>query len=430
MIFAVSSKINITGLPFVIFRLLYFHILKKYMIIKNYHTIKRLGLAYSGGLDTSTAIRWLCKKRIDVYAYHANIEKTSKESIRRICNKAISCGVKKFKSLSLCPYLIKLALEAIRYNAFNIVTGCQKYYNTTPLSRVVIGKYITKQIKADGLCVWSDGSTYKGNDIERFMLYASREYKSVKFYKPWLDHAFVRELGGRDKMEKYLVSLGIKKDDDKEQPYSVDSNILGNTYEGNILEYMNASEDDVDFQYKRSCKYLIKISFYHGIPNMINDRRIKNYKNFITLINKIGGMIGVCDQMEDRIIGTKSRGIYEAPGMHILHNVYERLVTLVHNKESVDYYRYASYLLGSMLYKGQWYCDCAKYIRKSLEAFARRVSGYVIFMIHKNRIKIIETVAERSKYIRNKVSMDKEMVEQISYKDRIGQLNLVRSVMV
>ncbi|MGX7582985.1 argininosuccinate synthase [Candidatus Vidania fulgoroideorum] len=398
------------------------------MIIKNTNNIKKIGVSYSGGLDTSVSIKWLCNKKKKVYAYYANIDDNKKKEIFNIKKRAIICGVKKFKSLNLIKKFIKETFKMIKFNSFNIITGEQKYYNTTPISRVIIGKYISRSIKKNNVNIWCDGSTYKGNDIERFLIYSIRENKNINIYKPWLDKKFISEVGCRKKMKKYILKNKISYKF-KKRNYSIDSNILGNTYEGDILENMNSSIEDVNFEYKFcNNSNIYKLEFLKGIPIKINGILIKNYKNFIKYFNKNFGGLGICDQIEDRIIGTKSRGIYESPFMYIIHNIYERLLTIIHDKDSIYIYRIFGFLLGDYLYRGKWKSDGAKILKKSMLKISNSISGRVTFKINNGKLIVLNTESINSKYIKNKVSMEKEEFEIINFKDRIGQLNLLSSI--
>ncbi|MGX7576666.1 argininosuccinate synthase [Candidatus Vidania fulgoroideorum] len=404
------------------------------MIIKSISKLKKkqVAISYSGGLDTSVALKWMNEKNLKVYVYHANIENLSKKKVNRIKKKAHYFGAFKFKSINLNKKIVDEAIKVVKYNAFSVISGLEKYYNTTPIGRIVITKGIIKEMKKDNVNIWSDGSTYKGNDIERFFTYSISFNKNIKIYKPWLDKKFIKEIGGgRKEMLSYL-----KKDKNKKyfkyKKYSIDSNLLGNTYEGSNIE-------NLDFfpKGKKILKYYKKgnnnnkvyiIEYKKGIPYAFNNKTIKNRVDFFYNINKIAGnyKIGFSDQIENRIIGTKSRGIYEAPAMELLHIIYERIANCVHNEESLSIYRENSYKLGRMLYLGKWLSFEACMIKNMLEFFSKRINGKITFKLKKNKVNIIKTNVKNSLYNIENSSMEKNKKEKFSYKDRIGYLNILK----
>ncbi|WDI79480.1 argininosuccinate synthase [Candidatus Vidania fulgoroideae] len=397
------------------------------MIIKNIKKIKKICVSYSGGLDTSVAIKWMFDKGIKIFAYYANIDNVKNKKLKEIKNKALKYGAYKFKMFNLKKKIAKEAIKVIKYNAFNVFSGKEKYYNTTPISRFVITKKFIKEMKKDNINIWSDGSTYKGNDIERFYLYSLKINKKIRIYKPWLDKNFIKEVGGgRKEMIKYLKKKNILYSKEKKN-YSIDSNILGNTYEGENLENLNSYLSKKHFEYKKKYKNKIcSITFKKGVPVMYNNKKIKNIVNFVIGINKIAGgySIGISDQIENRILGIKSRGVYESPFMELMSILYERLANCVHNEECLNLYRENSYKLGIILYKGMWLSNEAIMIKSMLNVFSKRINGKIKFTFEKNKVKILSTYSKFSLYNKKNISMEKVKNENFNYKDRIGYLNI------
>ncbi|MGX7577076.1 argininosuccinate synthase [Candidatus Vidania fulgoroideorum] len=398
------------------------------MIIKKIGKFSKLGMSYSGGLDTTVAINWLCKKNILVNAYFAVVEKLDEKKIKKIKKKAFKVGAKKFIFINLKKKIIKEALNVIKTGAFSVYNGNYKYYNTTPIGRIVISKYLSKRMIKDKIKVWSDGSTFKGNDIERFFIYVKRIEPSIYIYKPWLDKKFIKEIGGgRKQMKEYIKKYNINFD---KNLYSIDSNIIGRTYEGGKIENLNSDITEVKYKYfkknfKKKSK-TFKIHFERGIPIKFNNKYIKNYSKFLEKLNIIGGKysLGVSDQIEDRIIGTKSRGIYESPGIYIIHNLYERLISCIHNRESINLYRENGLKLGCLLYNGNWYNDESIMRRNLISYFSNKITGYVSFKLINGLIIIEDTFSKNSKYLKNEVSMEKTK-QKFNFSDRIGSLNML-----
>ncbi|MGX7589224.1 argininosuccinate synthase [Candidatus Vidania fulgoroideorum] len=400
-------------------------------MIKKINKIKKICVSYSGGLDTSVAIKWLSNKGIKVYAYYADIDDISIKELKRIKLNAMKCGAHKFKSFNLKREIINEALKVIKYNAFNIYSGKEKYYNTTPISRIIITKRIVKEMKKDSVNIWSDGSTYKGNDIERFFIYSLSINKNIKIYKPWLDSKFINEVGGgRKEMILFLKKNNIIYSK-KKKNYSIDSNILGNTYEGENLESLDSHLSKKNFEYnkKKYKKKIYKIYFKNGIPYYFNNKKITFIK-FVKKINKIAGSfgIGISDQIENRILGTKSRGVYESPFMEVIHILYERIANCVHNEGSLTLYKENGYKLGCLLYKGLWWSYEAKMIKHMLKFFSKRINGKINFCFEKNKVKILNTKSKFSLYNKKNVSMEKNKYENFSYRDRIGYLNIKKLI--
>ncbi|MGX7583134.1 argininosuccinate synthase [Candidatus Vidania fulgoroideorum] len=394
-------------------------------IIKKIKKNMRIGLAYSGGLDTSASIKWLTKKKVKVFAYYSDLGNLKKKKIIKIKEKAKKLGAKKFICIDCKKQIASEALKVLKTNAFSIKTGSYEYFNTTPIGRVVIGIMLSKKMKDDNVNVWCDGSTFKGNDIERFIIYSYIINKKIIFYKPWLDKEFIKKLGGRKEMLKY-----IKKNNKSHNNYSIDSNILGNTYEGGDIENLNFDTSKINFLLckNRKCKKKIKISFSFSKGNIIkiNGKKIKTNFYIFKILNKIlkNTLLGISDQIEERIIGIKSRGIYESPSMFVLKNVFERAISCVYKKNVIEFYRKNGIKLGNLLYKGKWFEDISEIIKKSSIKIFEKITGKIKIKIINNVIFFTKTKLKNSLYFEKIISMEKNKNEKINYKDRIGQLNI------
>ncbi|WP_458659079.1 argininosuccinate synthase [Candidatus Vidania fulgoroideorum] len=396
-------------------------------IIKKLEKNSKVALAYSGGLDTSAAIKWLKRNKINVYAYYADLGNLKKNEIKKIKKKAYLLGAKKFFLINCKKKILKEAMVAIKTRSFNIYCGTGIYFNITPLGRAVTSVAIARNMIANKVKIWSDGSTYKGNDIERFFLYVSQKNPEIKYYKPWLDKNFINELGGRKEMQNFL---GIKNNN--KTNYSVDSNIIGNTYEGSKLEKLNYNLTNIKFLIcnnvlKTKKKTVITIEVRKGNLYKYNNKKIKNLFNLFKKLNKKCGMhnLGISDQIEDRIIGTKSRGVYESPFMYLLYNIYDRLISCLYNKNEINFYRTNGLELGNLLYSGKWYTN-ESLIRKEVGInFAKKINGRVKILISYNNFYFIETkIFKNNKYISKNSTMEKIKNENFSYRDRIGHLRI------
>ncbi|XAO72532.1 MAG: argininosuccinate synthase [Candidatus Vidania fulgoroideorum] len=389
---------------------------------------KKIGLAFSGGLDTSVAIKWMKNNNNKIFAYNANLEfKNEKNKLKK---KAIKLGAIKFKSINCKEKLAKAGIKVIKYRAFCVSSGTGIYFNTTPIARVITTKEISKELKKENINIWSDGSTYKGNDIERFCNYALIANKKIKFYKPWLDKEFIKKFGGRKEIIKYLDK---KKKYKKENKYSIDSNILGNTYEGNKIEKLKFNIEKIKFIFcgninnikNKSTKFSIEIK--KGNPIKINNKKINKKYLIFKILNKIGSKhkLGISDQIEDRIIETKSRGIYEAPAMLILHNIYERLISCIYNKETIKLYRSNGKKIGRLLYEGKWYSEESKLRIEIAKKITSKINGKLKLKITNGNILFINTkIYKHNKYKKKYISMEKCKKEMFTFKDRIGYLNI------
>jgi len=326
---------------------------------------KKVGIAFSGGLDTSAAVHWMRAKGAIPYAYTANLGQPDETDYAEIPRKALAYGAQKARLVECRPQLVAEGIAAIQCGAFHISTGGATYFNTTPLGRAVTGTMLVVAMREDAVGIWSDGSTYKGNDIERFYRYGLLANPSLKIYKPWLDQRFIDELGGRREMSAYMKKAGFAYKMSAEKAYSTDSNILGATHEAKDLEFLDKGlsivkpimgvafwRDDVTVKPEK-----VAVRFEEGQPVGLNGQQFPDAVALFAEANAIGGRhgLGMCDQIENRIIEAKSRGIYEAPGMALLHVAYERLVTGIHNEDTIEQYRGNGRRLGRLLYQGRWF---------------------------------------------------------------------------
>ena len=401
---------------------------------------EKVGIAYSGGLDTSTAVLWMKEKGAKPYAYTADLGQPDETNVNEIPEKALKFGAEKATVVDCREQLVNEGLIALACGAFHISTAGKKYFNTTPLGRVVTGTMLVKAMKEDGVNIWGDGSTYKGNDIERFYRYGLLVNAELKIYKPWLDQTFVKELGGRAEMSEYINSLGHEYKMSKEKAYSTDSNIWGATHEAKDLEFLDQSIKLVEpimgvpF-WKADCNIepeLVTITFEKGMPVAINGQYFNrggfvNKVEMVLLANQIGGRhgLGMSDQIENRIIEAKSRGIYESPGIALLHIAYERLLTAVHNEGTLDNYFTLGRKLGRLLYEGRWFDPQALMLKESIQKWiSSAITGEVKIELRRgDDYSIINTVGENFSYQPERLSMESGKAE-FGPDDRIGQLTM------
>jgi argininosuccinate synthase len=326
---------------------------------------ERVGIAFSGGLDTSAAVHWMRAHGAVPYAYTANLGQPDEPDFAEIPKKALAYGAQKARLVECRPQLVAEGIAAIQCGAFHISTGGATYFNTTPLGRAVTGTMLVVAMREDGVGIWSDGSTYKGNDIERFYRYGLLANPGLHIYKPWLDQKFIDELGGRKEMSAYMAKAGFDYKMSAEKAYSTDSNVLGATHEAKDLEFLDKGlaivkpimgvafwREDVAVKPEK-----VAVAFEQGVPVALNGQRFADAVALLAEANAIGGRhgLGMSDQIENRIIEAKSRGIYEAPGMALLHIAYERLVTGIHNEDTIEQYRANGRRLGRLLYQGRWF---------------------------------------------------------------------------
>jgi argininosuccinate synthase len=396
---------------------------------------ERVGIAFSGGLDTSAALHWMRAKGAIPYAYTANLGQPDESDYEAIPRKAMEYGAEQARLIDCRAQLVAEGLAAIQSGAFHVSTGGQTYFNTTPLGRAVTGTMLVAAMREDGVNIWGDGSTFKGNDIERFYRYGLLTNPALKVYKPWLDQAFIDELGGRTEMAEYLIASGFAYKMSTEKAYSTDSNLLGATHEAKHLEFLDQSmhivepimgvafwKDDVSVT-----RETVRIRFEEGVPIALNGTTYDSALALFLEANAIGGRhgLGMTDQIENRIIEAKSRGIYEAPGMALLFLAYERLVTGIHNEDTIEQYRLNGRKLGRLLYQGRWLDPQALMLRESAQRWvARAVTGEVTVELRRgNDYSILDTTSPNLTYKPERLTMEKGEAF-FTPLDRIGQLTM------
>ncbi|MBW4789412.1 argininosuccinate synthase [Alcaligenes faecalis subsp. faecalis] len=396
---------------------------------------QKVGIAFSGGLDTSAALLWMRNKGAIPYAYTANLGQPDEPDYDAIPRKAKEYGATLARLVDCRQQLVAEGIAALQCNAFHITTGGVTYFNTTPIGRAVTGTMLVAAMKEDDVHIWGDGSTYKGNDIERFYRYGLLTNPELKIYKPWLDQTFIDELGGRAEMSEYMQENGFDYKMSAEKAYSTDSNMLGATHEAKDLEYLNAGinivkpimgvafwRDDVTVAAEE-----VRVRFEEGQPVALNGVEFTDPVELMLEANRIGGRhgLGMSDQIENRIIEAKSRGIYEAPGMALLHIAYERLVTGIHNEDTIEQYRINGLRLGRLLYQGRWFDPQAIMLRETAQRWvARAVTGEVTLELRRgNDYSILDTVSPNLTYKAERLSMEK-VDSMFSPRDRIGQLTM------
>jgi argininosuccinate synthase len=397
---------------------------------------EKIGIAFSGGLDTSAAARWMRAHGAIPYAYTANLGQPDEARYEDIPRKALAYGAEKARLIECRPQLVAEGIAAIQCGAFHISTAGTTYFNTTPLGRAVTGTMLVVAMREDGVDIWSDGSTHKGNDIERFYRYGLLANPALRVYKPWLDQRFIDELGGRNEMSAYLSKAGFDYRMSAEKAYSTDSNILGATHEAKDLEFLNKSmavvtpimgvafwREDVVVKSER-----VSVRFENGVPVALNGQHFTDAVALLAEANAIGGRhgLGMSDQIENRIIEAKSRGIYEAPGMALLHIAYERLVTGIHNEDTIEQYRMNGRLLGRLLYQGRWFDPQAMMLREAAQRWvASTVSGEVTLELRRgNDYSILDTTSPNLTYKPERLTMEKGDEVFFTPADRIGQLTM------
>jgi len=396
---------------------------------------KKVGIAFSGGLDTSAAVHWMRAKGAIPYAYTANLGQPDESDYAEIPKKALAYGAKKARLVECRPQLVAEGIAAIQCGAFHISTGGATYFNTTPLGRAVTGTMLVVAMREDDVGIWSDGSTFKGNDIERFYRYGLLANPALRIYKPWLDQRFIDELGGRREMSAYMAKAGFKYRMSAEKAYSTDSNILGATHEAKDLERLAKGigivKPIMGVAFWRESVAVkpekVTVRFEAGVPVALNGQRFTDAVALFTEANAIGGRhgLGMCDQIENRIIEAKSRGIYEAPGMALLHIAYERLVTGIHNEDTIEQYRENGRRLGRLLYQGRWFDPQALMLRETAQRWvARVVTGEVTVQLRRgNDYSILNTESPNLTYKPERLTMEKGE-SAFSPQDRIGQLTM------
>jgi argininosuccinate synthase len=397
---------------------------------------EKVGIAFSGGLDTSVAVAWMREKGAVPFAYTANLGQYDEDDIDSIPSRAKLYGAEEGRLVDCRNSLAEEGLAAIACGAFHIRTGGKVYFNTTPLGRVVTGTMLVRAMHQDGVEIWGDGSTYKGNDIERFYRYGLLANPNLRIYKPWLDQDFVTELGGRHEMSEWLLERDLPYRASVEKAYSTDANMLGATHEAKTLEELNTSYEIVEpimgvKFWDPSVEIMtedVKITFRQGRPVAINGESLENAVDLIMKANEIGGRhgLGMSDQIENRIIEAKSRGIYEAPGMALLHIAYERLISAVHNEDTVAAYHAEGRRMGRLLYEGRWLDPQTLMLRESLTKWvASAINGSVTLRLRRgDDYTIVNTEGENFSYHPEKLSMERTEDAAFGPGDRIGQLTM------
>jgi argininosuccinate synthase len=396
---------------------------------------QNVGIAFSGGLDTSAALHWMRAKGAIPFAYTANLGQPDESDYHEIPRKAMAYGAQKARLIECREQLVAEGLAALQCGAFHISTAGATYFNTTPLGRAVTGTMLVAAMREDDVNVWGDGSTFKGNDIERFYRYGLLANPNLKIYKPWLDQQFIDELGGRREMSQYMIRHGFHYKMSVEKAYSTDSNILGATHEAKDLEFLNKGitivEPIMGVAFWRSGVSVkpqeVRIRFEEGQPVALNGRTFASALDMFLEANAIGGAhgIGMSDQIENRIIEAKSRGIYEAPGLALLHIGYERLVTGIHNEDTIEQYRNNGRRLGRLLYQGRWFDPQSMMLRETAQRWvARAITGEVTLELRRgNDYSILDTSSPNLTYKPERLTMEKGEAF-FTPLDRIGQLTM------
>jgi argininosuccinate synthase len=404
-------------------------------ILESLPTGQKVGIAFSGGLDTSAALHWMRLKGAVPYAYTANLGQPDEDDYDSIPRRATQYGAEGARLVDCRAQLVTEGLAALQCGAFHISTAGVTYFNTTPIGRAVTGTMLVAAMKEDGVNIWGDGSTYKGNDIERFYRYGLLVNPDLKIYKPWLDQQFIDELGGRAEMSEFMRQAGFGYKMSAEKAYSTDSNLLGATHEAKDLESLESGikivnpimgvafwRDDVQIAREE-----VAVRFEQGRPVALNGVEFTDAVELMLEANRIGGRhgLGMSDQIENRIIEAKSRGIYEAPGLALLHIAYERLVTGIHNEDTIEQYRENGRRLGRLLYQGRWFDPQAIMLRETAQHWvARAVTGEVKIELRRgNDYSILSTKSPNLTYQPERLSMEK-VQSTFSPRDRIGQLTM------
>lgn len=397
---------------------------------------ERVGIAFSGGLDTSVAVAWMRDKGAIPCTYTADIGQPDEPDIAGVPTRAKQYGAEIARAVDIKPQLVEEGLAALACGAFHIRSGAKAYFNTTPLGRAVTGTMLVRAMQADDVNIWGDGSTYKGNDIERFYRYGLMANPELRIYKPWLDAQFVDELGGRHEMSEWLVEHGLPYRDSTEKAYSTDANIWGATHEAKVLEHLDVSLEIVEpimgVKFWDPSVAIetedVTVTFEAGRPVAINGRRYDDAVALVLEANTIGGRhgLGMSDQIENRIIEAKSRGIYEAPGMALLFAAYERLLNAIHNEDTLANYHNEGRKLGRLLYEGRWLDPQALMLRESIQRWiASLVTGTVTLRLRRgDDYTILKTEGENFSYHPEKLSMERVENAAFGPTDRIGQLTM------
>jgi argininosuccinate synthase len=396
---------------------------------------QKVGIAFSGGLDTSAALHWMRARGAIPHAYTANLGQPDEPDYDDIPRRALSYGAEAARLVDCRAALVAEGIAALQAGAFHISTAGLTYFNTTPIGRAVTGTMLVAAMRKDDVNIWGDGSTYKGNDIERFYRYGLLANPNLRIYKPWLDRAFIEAFGGRKEMSEYLDAAGFGYRMSVEKAYSTDSNLLGATHEAKDLEFLDKGirivepimgvahwRDDVTIE-----RETVAVRFEEGRPVALNGIGFADVVALLLEANAIGGRhgLGMSDQIENRIIEAKSRGIYEAPGMALLHIAYERLVTGIHNEDTLEQYRDNGRRLGRLLYQGRWFDPQAMMLRETAQRWvARAITGEVTLELRRgNDYSLLDTTSPNLTYKPERLTMERG-TSSFSPQDRIGQLTM------
>ena len=405
-------------------------------ILQHVPTGEHVGIAFSGGLDTSAALLWMRDKGAIPYAYTANLGQPDETDYESIAQRALEYGAEKARLVDCRSQLVAEGIAALQCGAFHVSTAGLTYFNTTPLGRAVTGTLLVSAMKQDEVSIWGDGSTYKGNDIERFYRYGLLANPELKIYKPWLDQTFIDELGGRAELSEFMRKRGHAYKMAADKAYSTDSNLLGATHEAKDLEQLSSNVHIVDpimgVAFWRDSVAIareeVSIRFDQGQPVALNGIEFRSPVELMLEANRIGGRhgLGMSDQIENRIIEAKSRGIYEAPGLALLHIAYERLITGIHNEDTIEQYRDGGRRLGRLLYHGRWFDPQAIMLRESAQRWvARAVTGEVAIELRRgNDYSILDTKSPNLTYQPDRLTMEKGN-SSFTPADRIGQLQML-----
>jgi argininosuccinate synthase len=396
---------------------------------------QKVGIAFSGGLDTSAALHWMRAKGAIPFSYTANLGQPDEPDYDEIPRRALEYGAEKARLVDCQAQLVSEGLAALQCGAFHVSTAGVPYFNTTPIGRAVTGTMLVVAMKQDEVHIWGDGSTFKGNDIERFYRYGLLANPDLRIYKPWLDQAFIDELGGRSEMSDYMRAVGLPYHMSADKAYSTDSNILGATHEAKDLERLDTGirivEPIMGVAFWREDVAVpaeeVTIRFEEGQPVALNGMSFADPVEMLLEANRIGGRhgLGMSDQIENRIIEAKSRGIYEAPGLALLFIGYERLVTGIHNEDTIEQYRDGGRRLGRLLYQGRWFDPQAMMLRTEAQRWvARPITGEVVLELRRgNDYSILDTRSPNLTYKPERLTMEKGE-SPFTPQDRIGQLTM------
>ncbi|MGA1361928.1 MAG: argininosuccinate synthase [Ilumatobacteraceae bacterium] len=397
---------------------------------------ERVGIAFSGGLDTSAAVAWMREKGAVPCCYTADLGQPDEPDLPGVPGRAREYGAEIARLVDCREELVNEGLLALQCGAFHISTAGKTYFNTTPLGRAVTGTLLVRAMHEDSVDIWGDGSTYKGNDIERFYRYGLMVNPQLRIYKPWLDPTFVSELGGRSEMSEFLTTRGLPYRASKEKAYSTDANIWGATHEAKLLEELSNGMEIVEpimgvAHWRDDVAVApedVTVAFHEGMPVSINGREFQSRVDLVNEANTIGGRhgLGMSDQIENRIIEAKSRGIYEAPGLALLHIAYERLVSGIHNEATIENYRTMGRRLGRLLYEGRWFDPQSLMLREPLMRWVgSAVTGSVTLRLRRgDDWSILDTDSPNLTYAPERLSMEKVEDAAFGPLDRIGQLTM------